>query len=156
MLQKDKYLQEMQDMVRQAITNMQHEIPNYQIYTASIWTDADAQKSAISFDSKENSDARVTRSNQWFKERGREFDESEDRNCSPADFALRNYVLIDNFSFPSDWEHDSEGVCWNSLEPVLKEIGVWAFEELKKLNLHPKFELGVNGRSDWYEFTWSL
>jgi len=40
------------------------------------------------------------------------------------------------------------------LEPALMEVGEYAFQKMRTLNINVDFELGVNGKLDWYQFTW--
>jgi hypothetical protein len=162
------YRKEMKQLVEEAISKIKRENPNYLIYTASIWTDAESAASAISFDSEENSKQKVAQSNEWNKkhydrlikegnvEQSQLYLPEEGRNINPADFDLRDYLELENTSFQMNWESETDGECWDVLEPELKEIGEYAFSKLKQLNLHPDFELAVNGRQDWYEFTWQI
>jgi hypothetical protein len=77
------------------------------------------------------------------------------RNCNPADFELRNYEKINNSSVPRHWEERSDAECWNELDPALREIGDYAFEKIQSLKVHSELQLAVNGREDWYQFTWN-
>ncbi|MFK8010119.1 MAG: hypothetical protein AB8H03_27440 [Saprospiraceae bacterium] len=161
---KEKYKIEMLEMVEQAIFKMKNEKPEFIIFTASIWTDANAAESSIGFESKSNSDKEVESSNKWNKkhydrlicegnlERAKLFEPNGKRNNNPADFELRDYVEIQNISFEKDWESKSNNKCWSILEPALKEIGQIAFNKIKELNIHEEFECSVNGRNDWYKF----
>lgn len=154
-------------MVNKAIERIVLEKPKFEIYTVSIWTDPNAAVSSINFDSKRNSDKNVRRSNEWSKkyhdqfvaegdlEQAKLFEPRTGRHCNPADFELRNFELINNPSIRvKDWEFQTNGRCWTTLQPVLKEIGAYAFKKLLKLNIHADFELSVNGKKDWYQFTW--
>jgi hypothetical protein len=161
------YIAEMKLMVDEAIQKIVCENPIFKIYTASIWTDANAAASAINFDSKRNSDEKVSRSNEFSKEQhaywvkqgdfemAELFNQVTDRNCNPADFELRVFMTIKNSSFPHGWEHKTNGKCWSQLEPALMEVGEYAFQKMGTLKIHVDFELGVNGKLDWYQFTWS-
>jgi hypothetical protein len=80
---------------------------------------------------------------------------STGRNTNPADLELRDFEETENKSFAMNWEEESEGECWNELEPVLQEIGEYAFEKLQNMNIADNFELAVNGSNDWYEFVWN-
>jgi hypothetical protein len=160
------YIAEMKGMVDEAMQKIARENPSFEIYTASIWTDANAAGSAINFDSKRNSDGKVSRSNEFNKEQhaywlkqgdlkmAELFTQGSDRNCNPADFELRSFMTIQNSSIPRDWEHKTDGKCWSRLEPALLEVGEYAFQKMSSLNIHADFELGVNGKLDWYQFTW--
>ena len=153
-------------MVDLAIGRLREEKPDFEIFTASIWTDPGAASSSIGFESKENSDKLTQESNEWSKkyydqymaegdlEQAKLFEPTGTRNNNPADFALTNFVEIDNATIPDNWEETSDGKCWDDLEPALKEAGAYAFEQMQTLKLHDQFELSVNGRQDWYEFVW--
>jgi hypothetical protein len=164
---KKAYLGEMQEMIDRAITRLKNEQKDFKVFTISLWTDPDAAASSFNIDSKENSDKKVEKSNEWNRryydqfvsegdlEQAKLFEPTAIRNCNPADFALRDFEEINHSAIPPDWEMETEGECWNDLEPALKEIGEKCFEMCKDLNLEGDFELSVNGRNDWYEFTWT-
>ncbi len=152
MLKKTAYYNEMLALVDKAIDELKK--IEFDTYTVSIWTDFNACLSAFSIDSEGNSINRVAILNKFYEE----FNKPRylGRNYSPADFELRNFILITNQSFEENWEENSKGKCWEEVEPILKEIGEYAFDKIKQLPIHKDFELGVNGRSDWYEFSWKL
>ena len=166
-IHKVVYLNEMKSMVNDAIEKIRKEKPDFEIFTVSIWTDPSASASSINFDSKDNSDKNANESYEWNKKhydtfiaegdlaQAKLFEPTENRNCNPADFALSDFCEIENLSIPEDWEEETEGECWDILEPLLKEIGEYAYLKIKVLNVHSDFELSVNGRQDWYEFTWN-
>jgi hypothetical protein len=160
------FILEMKDLIEKAVQRVSSEKPDFLIFTASIWTDPDACVSSINFDSQANSDKKIESSNKWAKkyyeqylaegdlEQAKLFEPRTGRNCNPADFELRDFEEIKNQSMPNHWEAESNGRCWTKLEPALKEIGDYAFERIAKLNIHSNFELAVNGKLDWYQFTW--
>ena len=160
------YIAEMKGMVDAAIQKIAQENATFEIYTASIWTDANAAASVINFDSKRNSDEKVSRSSEFNKEQfaywinrgdlvmAELFNQVTDRNCNPADFELRDFMTIENSSVPHNWEIKTNGNCWSQLEPALMEVGEYAFQKMRTLNINVDFELGVNGKLDWYQFTW--
>ena len=144
-------------LVDKAIQRLQIEKPNFKIYTASIWTDPNAAASSINFDSKSNSLNKVKESNEWSEKYYKQYlaegnlEQAElfkpnvgTRVCNPADFELRDFEEIANNSFPSNWESDTDGKCWNKLEPALIEIGNSAFERIKNINIEEGFELSIN------------
>jgi hypothetical protein len=160
------YIAEMKAMVNRSIDRLTQEKPDFEIFTVSLWTDANAAASSISFDSKGNSDKKVGESNAWnekyYKQYIKEgdfaqaklFEPTNSRNCNPADFELRDFEEIDNESMPDNWEDETDGECWDILDPILQKIGEYAFEKLSQRKINSDFELAVNGRLDWYEFTW--
>jgi len=164
---KELYKKEMLEMIKRALKRINKTNTDFEIYTVSIWTDPNAGISAISFDSKENSDRVVKEANKWSKKhydkliKENKADEaemylpSEGRSSNPADFELSNFTECDNNAFDENWEQASNGKCWAELEPMLMQIGEAAFIEIQRMNLSPDFQLGVNGRNDWYEFTWN-
>lgn len=164
---KTKYLSEMEILLESAIISLKETHKDYKIYSVNIWTDPNAAVSAINFDSKENSDEAIKSANEFNKkyfdhymqegetEQAEFFRETITRNCNPADFELSQFALAENESFDKDWEENSEGECWDALESALKEFALIAIKKLKALNLHSEFELSVNGRDDWYMFTWN-
>jgi hypothetical protein len=164
---RDKYLSEMKDMVDKAVLRLKTENKDFEIYSLSIWTDPSASASSISFESKKHSDLKVAKSNDWNKkyyemytaegnfEQAKLF-EPITRNCNPADFELRDFEELSNSSIPDNWEEKTKGACWDILEPALKEIGDYTLDIIRNETLHSDFEISVNGRQDWYEFTWTL
>ena len=138
------------------------------IYTVSIWTDPNAGRSAVSFDTRANSNAKVEQSNAWSKtqydrlmeegetEEAELFLPNEGRNTNPADFAFRNLVECAHSAFPDDWEETSEGRCWNELEPLLLALGKAMSSELGPLGVERDAEIGVNSRRDWYDKCWRI
>jgi len=164
---REVYIKEMKGMIDDAFESMTKEKSNFIIYTISIWTDPNSAISSINFDSKENSDHKVQKSNEWNKkyyekhiangdlEQAKLFEPITTRNSNPADFELSDFLQIKNKSIPRNWEEKTEGQCWELIEPILKEIGEYAFSRIDKLKIHTDIELGVNGRQDWYEFTWN-
>ena len=169
MFDKPIYIREMTEMVDRAIERMIKENPEFLIYTASIWTDPNAAASSIGFDSKENSLKSVEKSNEWDKkyyekylaegdfEQAELFKPSEaTRMFNPADYDLRDFEEIKNLSFPINWESETKQNCWKELNPALREIGKYTFEQIKKLNLEDGFELSVNNKKDWYGRTWKI
>ena len=164
---KTIYLKEMTAMVDAAFDKFSSEQPAFEIFIASVCTDSNAAASSISFDSKGNSDTKIEQSNAWNKkyyeqylaegnlEQAQLFEPEQGRNCNPAGFILRDYIECVNTSVSTNWEEKTKGKCWHTLEPLLKEIGQYAFAKIKQLKTHPDFELSVNGREDWYQFTWN-
>lgn len=155
MIDQERYLSEMLDGVRRAFSVMRHEYPDVEIYTVSIWTDAKANKSAVSFDTFDNSKVQCAAQNAiWKKWRDRWTAEGnakrlslvppdEVRNTEPAVFKFRNVVLFDNDSLAKADFADAQE--WTILERLLKQIQESAVKEAKNLKLHPDAELGING-----------
>jgi hypothetical protein len=168
MLDNQLYYKEMTAMVNKAIDRLQLEMPNFKIYTASIWTDPNAAVSSINFDSKTYSIKQVKQRNAWFKKyRSYHLVEGDlkmaalfkpnkgTRIFNPANFLLRDFELIRHKSFPRHWESNTNSRCWKKLEPALIEIGDYTFMLLKTLHLEKGFELSINSARDWYDKTWA-
>jgi len=161
------YIAEMKQLVDQSLEKIARENPDFEIYTIGIWTDANAAASAVNFDSKRNSDEKCQRSNEFNKKQNEYwitqgdckmaelFQQQLHRNCNPADFELRNFLTITNRSVPRHWEEKTDGAYWAELEPALKEVGEYAFQTMGKVKMHADIEVGVNGKLDWYQFTWT-
>lgn len=153
-------------MVDEAIEQMRNEYPDWEVYTISIWTDPGAEASAVSFDSKAHSDQETGGYNQLMKrysdsylekkeyEKAKRYIPVEGRNDNPADFELHDLRETRHTCFSIDWEEETEDEVWDILEPNLQEVGEYAFRKSQLLKRHPEFELGINGRSDWYEIIW--
>ncbi|MBI2731691.1 MAG: hypothetical protein HYX40_13250 [Sphingobacteriales bacterium] len=166
---KKSYVAEMKLMVDKAIERLKNELPEFKIYSVSIWTDPNAGASSINFDSKSNSEKVVEKANQYDQNKYDEFIAIGDkkmaklfkpisgrRNTNPADFELRDYAEYNHQHMPSDWESISDGKCWKELKPSLLEIGKYAFEKIQVLALEENFELATNSDRDWYDKTWKL
>lgn len=162
------YENEMLELVDVAFEKIATSNIEFQIYTISIWTDVNSQFSSFSLDSEANSSKNIKELNKFNKkyynyhlkngdkERANLFLPIEDcRNSNPADFILQDFHTIENSTFPMNWEYSSKGKCWSKIEPILYKIGEYAFQKAKILNLHPQFELGINGSEDWYQNTFS-
>ena len=165
---KALYQQEMNSLIDVAFKRINREKPKFRIYTISIWTDPNAAASSISFDSKDNSLGNVQKSNEWNKKYYDEYLAEGDlkqaelfrlnegtRQGNPADFELKDFEEISNKSFPRNWETKTGGKCWKELQPALIQIGNYAFNKSKNLNLEEGFELSINSKEDWYDKTWS-
>jgi hypothetical protein len=166
------YEQEMKWMIDTAIEKLKKEHPGFIIYTASIWTDAEAGASAISFDSEEHSEYAIDRSFQSLKqlyESNKDFFDQRfgteyvqlllskgTRNENPADFKLRDYVEISNTSIDTHLWRNNDERLWQELTSQLHKIAEYALTKLKTVPLHKNFILGINGSKDWFEFTWSI
>lgn len=165
---KQTYLTEMKSMVDKAIERLRTEKPRLKIYSVSIWTDPNAATSSINIDTKSNSDKVVEKSNRYDKKKYDEFMAEGDlemaelfkptnqRNCNPAEFKLRDFEEIKHPDIEINWESESDGKCWKILKPALTEIGKYAFKEIQTLTLESDFELAINSNRDWYDKTWTL
>jgi hypothetical protein len=162
------YFSEMKALIVAARSLMMDRHSEIPIYTISIWTDPDAASSAVSFDTRENSQAKVDAANAWSKkhfdrlmfqgepEEAQLFLPNEGRNCNPADFAFRSVVTARHGSFDEGWEELAGDECWELLEPAFLAVADSAREMFADLCLEPDAELGVNSRRDWYDQRWPL
>lgn len=167
---QQRYRDEMRTLVESAKTQFRDQHPDVIVYTISIWTDPDAAASAVNFDTRQHATEQLQASNDWGQkyhdqymadgdvERARQFTPLplDGRNTNPADFAYPLYAEIQHQSFPEGWEQDSDGACWDVLEPALRHVGESARVAFAELLLHPEAELGVNSRHDWYDEAWPL
>jgi hypothetical protein len=160
------YRAELLEMARRALSRLRSEYPEYEIFALNIWTDANAGHSALSVENKSNSDAVTERGREWHRkqyqrhlangdtEQAALFEDYPDRNFNPADFDMPEFEVVAHRQFPAEWESNSDGACWEVLEPILQEVGDWLFQEAATLRCHPDFELSVCGGEDWYQFVW--
>src|SRR5687768_14297272 len=164
---EELYQQEMGQLLRAAYGALSAEHPDVVVYSASICTEPDARLSAVSFDTRENSEAMVARMATWAREQHArlavEFPKAAAavlrvpaRNTNPADFAVRDIVEVRHKAFDPHWEERSDGRCWDLLEPCLERVAAMALEIFSDLPLDRNAELGVNTRRDWYGRTWAL
>src|SRR5947209_20461942 len=121
MIDEMKFILEMQSGFRKAIEIIFTHQPHVEIYTISIWTDVEARRSAISFDTFKNSEMKRHAANA-FRQQLRERFVSEGnsrraalvppemiRNNNPADFEFKKVVTIENASlFNSSFLDDRE------------------------------------------------
>lgn len=162
------YLSEMELLILSARSQMMDRHSEISIFTINIWTDPDAALSAVSFDTRENSHAKINAANAWSKkhydrlmsegemEEAQLFLPNEGRNSNPADFAFRSIVTAKHDSFDEGWEEMAHEGCWNLLEPAILEVAESARKLFVDLRLDPHAELGVNSRRDWYDRRWLL
>lgn len=167
---KSKYLAEIAALVLGATEQFAREHFGVEVYTVSLWTDPNAAASAFSFDTAEHSTAAVGQGAVWARahferllaegdhEQAKLFLPSHPgaRNVNPADFAFRNFGLVEHESFPKFWEEDSGGACWDELEPALIEAAQAARPVLERIRLHADAVFGVNSREDWFAVYWPL
>lgn len=153
-------------MLGQARIRLQKEYPQLAVYSISIWTDPDAAVSAVSFDTVENSRAKVAELEAYERETHAKLVAAGDlemaahfaprsgvrRNSNPADFALREFVTVEHRAFEPGWEADTEGRCWKELEPALLRVRALAAEEFGHLPLHPEAQIAVNSAQDWFDY----
>ncbi len=157
------YLDEIAALLAEAKTNFSGKAPNVTVYTLNVWTDPAAATSAVSFDTRENSDAMIAfrdRQVETRRERLRasgtlegadNWQDQDERICNPADFVYPNIAEFTHNSISPGWEEESEGQCWDVLEPVLLEVRAMAQRVFSDLSLDPEAELSVNSRLDWYD-----
>jgi hypothetical protein len=160
MIDQTRFLAEMRAGIHKAFDAMAREHPDVVIYTISVWTDPDAQRSAVSFDTFDNSEAKCRAANTVRQQlRDRFVSEGNTRRASlvpahmkrndnPADFAFQKIVVIENTSLADAGSLDNRG--WEVLSSLLQQIKCWAARECRMLNLHPDAQLGISGRKTWY------
>lgn len=164
------YETEMKGLVDSSVKMLQQARPSVLLFTASIWTDPNGAVSAVSFDTAENSAARTAKdlefsAREYAKyvaagdtEMARLFSRPDGahRNTNPADFAFRDICSIEHSSFATGWEDQTEGRCWDELEPALLRIREYALDRYSQLPHHPKARLAMNSQRDWYDHEVSL
>lgn len=156
------YLEELHQLLHTAIERMKSEYPDFVIFTASIWTDKQANISAINFDNQENSLQNLKKMEEFNKqeydywleegdlEMAQEFlseiQSPPTRATNPADFKLAHFEEIKHQQPVSKW-HSS-----------LQKFGKIAFEIIQKeLNVDKEnFELGINSHQEWYDQSWHI
>jgi hypothetical protein len=160
MIDQPRFLAEMLSGTRGAFRLMAIQHPDVAIYSVSIWTDVAARRSAISFDTFTNSEAKRDAANTIRQKLRDRFILEGDvrrlslvpadmkRNTNPADFAFRKVSVIENMSLNTADSLDDEE--WSIVERVLEETKDIAAHECIRLNLHPDAELGISGRNTWY------
>ena len=130
------------------------------IYSLSIWTDAPARTSALSVDTKNNSEAKCARLRAFAAERRALAEAAGDaemallwarhivRNTNPAEFALRELAAVEHRAFDSNWTKEN---YWRELTPALERVRAMALEIFSAFPLHPEAQVAVNSARDWYD-----
>jgi hypothetical protein len=170
------YLHEMDGLLVDAMQELLTQAPDIQIYTISIWTDPNAAASAVDFDTLENSNQVVQRSNAWNKgyydkymasgdeEQARLFLPSQNRNQNPANFQFDRAAFVKHDSFNRlDWPMQIAGgdkpvasPIWPVLEVLLKTVQERAKALYRDLTLHPDAKIAVNSPHSWYDHELSM
>jgi hypothetical protein len=157
------YQVEMSRLLRDAADAVRRHHRGLVIYTVSVWTDPNAAVSAVSVDTRENSEAQLAELAAWAQARRAEALAAGDpamaallgalppRNRNPAGFALREIASVEHRAFPANWDEVSRGDCWLELGPALSKVRADAVNQFAGLSLHPEAELAVNGPRDWYD-----
>lgn len=160
MIDQSELLEELLTGTRKSFQIMALDHPNVVLYTISIWTDVDARRSAVSFDTFTNSQAKRNAANTNRRElRNRFIAEGNtrraslvpadmERNNNPADFEFHKVVVIDNVSLTAAAPLDDQD--WKIIERVLEKARDTVARECAHLNLHRDAELGISGRDTWY------
>jgi len=154
------YEHEMTQLLQQAVERLRAEYPRLVIYSLSIWTDAPAMTSAVSIDTKNNSEARIARLRAFAAEQQTRAAAAHEpelarlwarpiaRNTNPAEFVLREYVTIEHRAFDSRWAAEDH---WQELAPALERVRDLARELFRGVLLHPEAQVAVNSPNDWYD-----
>lgn len=165
---RQQYLDEIALLLAQAKSNLNVQAPEAVVCTLNIWTDPGSAASAVSFDTKESSDKMIAFQNRQAASRrerliasgniegAARWKDQEGRVCNPADFAFPNIAECTHGSMPIGWEEESEGKCWDILEPALLEVREMAQGAFSDLRLDTMAELSVNSRQDWYDYPCSI
>lgn len=157
MISESTYIEEMRTGILNAFDTMATRHPDVEIYTISIWTDDAARKSAVSFDTFENSGTKCRAANESRRQMREQFASAGigakvpndmNRNNNPADFKFQKVAVIDNASLTAQASFDDQ--AWEVLTRLLDEVKHWAAREATRLNLHADAEIGVNGPRTWY------
>lgn len=163
------YKAELLELVNAAIEKLKAEKVGFEIFTLCLCTDFNSCYSAVYIDSKEHSDKSLSQSRKWeeeqylkclekgnlqqaelFKEQLDSYDNII-RETNPADFELCDFVSLENKSFAMNYEEENCEECWKLAAPILEEVAQFAYREVREsLNVHPQFEVAVNGEEDWY------
>jgi hypothetical protein len=162
------YLDDMRKLVDVAIATWKHTKNSDPIFTVSIWTDPDACVSAISIDTRSNSERCLKEANEWSKQHydrlmaAGETAEAElflpavGRAWNPADFEFSELESAEHTCFPRNWAEISDGTCWEQLEPALADVAQYAIARFADLNTEKGAVLGINSHRDWIDKTWEL
>jgi hypothetical protein len=154
------YEHEMTKVLQRAAERLRAERPRLVIYSLSIWTDAPAKTSALSIDTKDNSEAKCARLRAFAAEQraaaeatgetemARLWARPISRNINPAEFALRDFAVVEHRSFDADWTAED---YWQELAPALARVRVSAREIFRSFPLHPEAQVAVNSPREWYD-----
>ncbi|MCL5245152.1 hypothetical protein M4I21_04985 [Cellulophaga sp. 20_2_10] len=159
MTNQNNYVDELTLMLEKSLKRMKLEQSDFIVFTVSIWTDRNANVSAINFDSKINSLQNSKESNEHNKkyydkyvaegdlEMAELFKQKESiRFLNPANFELSDFEEVKHNSVPPNWYS------------YLVKFGELAFDKIvSELKIDAEnFELGINSTKDWYDKTWNI
>jgi hypothetical protein len=158
MIDQERFAREMSCLIEKGIHALRERAPEAEIYTVSIWTDAKAQKSAISVDTASNSEAKLAANALRFeklKAKPRSPRAAAilakmrppERNDNPADFRFRNLAMVENDSLRN---FDASASDWEKLENLLAGAAGSFRDATAGLKLHSDAQVGVSGRDFWF------
>lgn len=160
-IDSEHYLREMAQLVREAVSKWQERAGRPPVYAVSIWTDPAVATSAVSIETRRNSDEHVRQKNDYSRaqrelclhdgdlEMAALFDRIAVRNCNTADFEFPMFVMVKHNSFDIKWGRTSR--CWRRLEPLLLRVRDAAIPAFAEVIAEEDAELSVNTSHEWYD-----
>jgi hypothetical protein len=154
------YEHEMASLLHRVAERLRVEHGGLVIYSLSIWTDAPAGVSAVSLDTKNNSELTCARLREFAakhralaeargdSEMARLWARPIGRNRNPAEFLLRDVATVEHRAFDS---HRPEEDYWQELAPALERVRARAQVIFREFRLHPEAQVAINSPRDWYD-----
>ena len=156
------YLAEMSKMLEVARERWQREHQKLPIFAVNVWTDPEAQFSAVNLETRSHSESQIAENHAFARQaRERQLEQGntrmadlflEDlkchRNTNPADFKFREFARTKHRSFGAAWASSPQ--CWDELEPYLIRVRDLAKAVFKDETLDPDAEVSINSRDSWY------
>jgi hypothetical protein len=160
-INKTLYLSEMRKLLQKARRRWMKENPDVEVYSINIWTDPAARASAVNFDTRRNSVAKVAAAKRFARHQRAhslrmgdkkmaqlfELWEAIDRETNPAEFAFALLAETDHRSFDAKWGESKR--CWRTLQPLLLKVRELAASTFADLKLHADAEVSVNSEKSW-------
>ena len=161
---KRAYLREMDAMLAKAQMRWQRNKKRPPIFAIAVWTDPQAQASAVNIDTRRNSDRFVRKHKAfaekeikyWLKEGDKKMAalfrndlKTARNNDNPADFEFRLIAQTSHKSFECNSEAD-EKPLWKELRPLLRDVQKRVREVFASFEVEPDAQVAINSPRSWY------
>ena len=163
-MNKQAYLREMNALLAKAQKRWQAKKNRPPIFAIAVWTDPQAQASAVNIDTRRKSDAYVRHRKAFAEKEIKSLLKEGDRkmaalfredlkvtrnNDNPADFEFVMLAEISHRGFSCDDEAD-EKPLWKELRPLLRQVQKRVLETFKSFEVEPDAEVAINAPMSWY------
>jgi len=163
-LDQNTYFNEMHLLIERA-TKQWSTAARPPIYSLNVWTDPQAQLSAVNIDTRVNSDNQIQQIRTFMEAKKKRALSIKDknliditnealrslpeRNDNPAGFVFRCISDSLHKSFDIEWSNSVR--CWDELEPCLLKVRDMTLDAFSAFEFDRDAEVSVNSRSSWYD-----